>query len=146
MIKDRNDFFIGTWRLLAYWLEDENGNKTYPYGENPIGYIMYSKDGYMSVAFMENNRKLFNSDDTRGGTDEDKAIAMDSYFTYFGKYEIIDNKIYHHIEISLLPNWKGTTQERIYEIDGSRLTLSTPPLIVYGKLQKAFLVWEKDPT
>ena len=47
---------VGTWRLVSYSSKDENGNVGYPLGENAVGYIMYTSDGYMSASMSSNNR------------------------------------------------------------------------------------------
>jgi len=36
----------------------------------------------------------------------------------------------------------GVDQVRIWELEGNRLTLSTPPLLIRGAQQTAHLVWE----
>jgi hypothetical protein len=49
----------------------------------------------------------------------------------------------HHIELSLFPNWTGVTQERIVSLNGDTLRISTPPLLIKGKVQTAHLVWKR---
>jgi hypothetical protein len=108
---------------------------------------MYSEDGYMSVAFMSANRPKFASGGrggtTRGGKTEEKAAAADTYQSYCGKYEVQGDKVIHHIEVSLLPNWGGVDQARFFEFEGNRLLLSTPPFLVAGIQQTAHLIWER---
>jgi hypothetical protein len=82
----------------------------------------------MSVTFMSVGRPNFKSKDLRGGSIEEKVGAADTYFSYCGKYEIRGEKVVHHIEASLYPNWTGEDQERFYTFDGDQLILSTPPL------------------
>jgi hypothetical protein len=135
--------FVGTWRLLSLELRTSDGQVSYPFGQDPVGYIMYSEDGYMSVAFMSANRPLFAVGDILGGTTEEKVNAAETYISYCGRYEIQGDKVIHHIEVSLFPNWVGVHQERIFEFDGDRLSLSTPPLLVGGTEQSAYLIWER---
>jgi len=134
---------VGTWRLLSCELRTADGRVSYPFGRDPVGYIMYSEDGYMSVAFMSANRPRFAVGDILGGTTEEKVTAAETYISYCGKYEIQGNKVIHHIEVSLFPNWIGVDQERIFEFEGDRLSLSTPPLLVGGMEQSAYLIWER---
>jgi len=49
----------------------------------------------------------------------------------------------HHIEMSLFPTWTGVTQERIVSLNGDALRISTPPLLIKGKVQTAHLVWKR---
>jgi hypothetical protein len=140
MNKDR---FTGTWRLASFELRSADGQVTYPFGEEPVGYIMYNQDGFMSVTFMASERQKFASNDPQKGTVEEKSAAMDTFFSYCGRYEVQDNKVVHHIEVSLFPNWTGKKQERMYKFEGGRLKLSTPPFQVGGFEQTAHLIWER---
>jgi Lipocalin-like domain len=49
----------------------------------------------------------------------------------------------HYVELSLFPNWVGTTQERFLDLEGSTLTLSTDPVLYAGQQRRAYLVWER---
>jgi len=104
---------------------------------------MYNEQGYMSVAFMSANRAKFASGDIRGGTTDEEAAALKSYQSYCGKYEIQGQKVLHHIEVSLFPNWTGVTQERFFEFIEDKLALSTAPFLVSGTQQSAHLIWER---
>ena len=48
----------------------------------------------------------------------------------------------HYVELSLFPNWIGLSQERLVELAGNRLRLSTRPMLLDGKQQTAHLVWD----
>lgn len=137
------DQFIGTWKLISFELRSSDGQITYPFEKKPVGYIMYNQDGFMSVTFMASERPKFASNDPQKGTTEEKSSAMDTFFSYCGRYEVQDNKVVHHIEVSLFPNWTGMDQERLYEFNDNRLTLSTPPFQVGGVEQTAHLIWER---
>ncbi|MBI2304586.1 MAG: lipocalin-like domain-containing protein [Chloroflexi bacterium] len=135
--------FVGTWRLVSFELRSADGQVSYPYGQDAAGYIMYNEDGYMSVAFMSANRPKFVSGNIRGGSTEEKVAAVDTDVSYCGTYEIQGDKVIHHIEVSLFPNWIGVDKERIFAFDGDRLSLSTPPLLVDGIQQTGHLVWQR---
>ena len=135
--------FIGTWRLVSCELRSVDGQISYLFGQDTVGYIMYNEDGYMSVAIMGTKRPKFVSGDIRGGSTEEKVAAADTYLSYCGRYELQRDKVIHHIEVSLFPNWVGVDQERIYEFDRDRLLLSTPPFLVSDMQQTAHLIWER---
>ena len=137
------NLFIGTWRLISCELKNSDGEVNYPKGENAIGYIMYNHDGYMSVAFMSANRHPFESGDILGGSIREKESAIDTFFSYCGKYDVSEEYVIHHIEVSLFPNWIGTDQKRKYRFEGNRLILSTDPLIVKGQEVEGLLIWER---
>jgi lipocalin-like protein len=60
------------------------------------------------------------------------------------QYEIKDNTIIHHIDISWNEKWSGTDQVRYYKLEGNHLTLIMAPFNdpKYGKIHVR-LVWEK---
>ncbi|MGO9021709.1 MAG: lipocalin-like domain-containing protein [Syntrophobacteraceae bacterium] len=137
--------FIGTWRLVSFELRSENGQVSYPFGQDVDGYIIYSQDGYMSVAFMKAGRSNFTSRYLfADGSMEEKALAVDTYMSYCGKYEVCGDKVIHHIEVSLFPNWTGKDQQRFYRFDGDRLILSSPPVLREGIEQTAHLTWKRS--
>jgi hypothetical protein len=133
--------FLGTWRLVSVETRREDGS-LYRSGKR-TGYLIYSNDGYMSVAFMKEGRSKFKSDDIRGGSIEEKIEAFEGYVSYCGKYSVEGGRIYHDMEVSLFPNWEGDKQERFYSFQGDSLILSTPLQLVGGILLSSHLVWEK---
>ena len=135
--------FVGTWRLLSLEVRRADGQVSYPWGQDAVGYIMYSQDGYMSVAFMCANRRRFAAGDILGGTTEEKVAAAVTFVAYCGRYEILGDRVIHHIEVSFFPNWTGADQERFYSLDGDKLSLYTPPLLVGGTQGTGYLVWQR---
>jgi len=134
--------FIGTWKLVSY--ENRSGDQvTYPVGKNPVGYIMYNAEGYMAVALMASNRKRFSSIDIMGGATEEIVAAYGTYLSYCGKYAVTEARVIHHVEVSSYPNWIGQDQVRFYKFEGNKLILSTPFMILGGKQQRGYLIWER---
>ena len=138
---------IGTWRLVSWENRSvEDGQLSYPLGEDATGCIMHNEDGYMFVAIMGPNRPRFAADDLLSATEEEEARAEETYVSYCGRYDFDGDKVVHHVELSLFPNWIGGDQERLFDLRGSRLTLSTRPLLLRGIKQTAHLIWERVPT
>jgi hypothetical protein len=121
---------IGTWRLVSWENRSVDGQVSYPLGQDAGGYIMYNPDGYMFVAIMRPNRPKFVAGDLLSGSPEEKAQAAKTYVSY-------------HVELSLFPNWVGVDQERLVEVTGDRLTLSTRPILLGGIQQATRLIWER---
>ena len=133
--------FIGTWRLISVETRDENG-ELFRRGHR-TGYLLYSEQGYVSVAFMKEGRPTFASGDIRGGTIEEKITAVEGYVSYCGRFEVKGDKVVHKIEVSLFPNWIDMNQERLYEFEGDRLTLSTPLMLLGGRQLSTHVIWER---
>ena len=135
--------FVGVWRLVSYVFIDAGGTVSYPFGMEPRGYIVYTADGYMSVNMMPSGRPNFRTAELLGGSTEEKARAVDTFLSYCGTYDVQGDQVIHHVEVSLLPNWSDGDQRRFYQLDGRRLTLSTAPQLLRGKVQTPVLVWER---
>jgi hypothetical protein len=134
---------VGTWQLVSYSCKDESGNISYPLGENAVGYIMYTNDGYMSVSMASKNRPKRSSGDLTGGTKEEKIAEAETYITYCGTYEFYEDRVVHNIEMALFPNRVGSSQVRYYRIKGSRIILTTPPISIDNKPQVCTVIWER---
>jgi hypothetical protein len=135
---------VGTWRLISWETRSVDGQTvSYPFGREAVGYIMYNEDGYMSVDITRPNRESFAAGDLLSGSTEEKAHAASTYVSYCGRYELQGETVIHHVELSLFPNWVSVDQERLVELRGNRLTLSTRPNFLGGKLQTAHLIWER---
>jgi len=128
---------IGTWRLISSKLIADDGQVSYPLGQELQGMLIYLEDGHMSVQNMPADGALFQ-------TPEGKVIALETYGTYNGRYEIgSSGTVVHYIENSLFPAWNNRRQERSIKIDGDRLMLVSPPIRVEGRVQIANMVWKR---
>ena len=54
---------VGTWRLVSFELQSPDGESWYPFGSAPIGYIIYTADGYMAYQAMAANRARYRTAD-----------------------------------------------------------------------------------
>ena len=68
---------------------------------------------------------------------------MESFLAYAGRYSFLGDRVIHHVELSLFPNWVGSDQERWVELVRDRLTLSASPVLLADNQQVARLVWER---
>ena len=134
---------IGTWRLISWENRSVDGQISYPLGQDAVGYIMYNQDGYMCVAIMRPNRAPFAAGDLLSGSIQEKVHAAETYVSYCGRYEFQGDVVIHHVELSFFPNWVGVDQERLVELTGNQLILSTRPLLLGGRQQTAHLIWER---
>ena len=77
------------------------------------------------------DRPIFASDDSGAGTDAEVRAAFEGHTSYFGTYTIDPSArtVTHHVRGASYPNWMGHDQIRYYRIDGSRLVLSSPPIL-----------------
>jgi Lipocalin-like domain len=90
---------VGAWRLASW--------------ENQAA------DGRFSVTISRKGRAAFAADDLLGGTIPEKEQAMESFLAYAGRYSFLGDRVIHHMELSLFPNWIGRDQERWVELVGT---------------------------
>ncbi|WP_119067379.1 lipocalin-like domain-containing protein [Rubrobacter indicoceani] len=137
--------FTGAWNLRSMRRFGADGEVSQPYGQNPVGIIMYTPDGYMSANIMRSGRPGFPSDAYGSASPEEQGEALRSYLAYAGPFEVAsETKVIHHVTTSLIPNWTGGDQTRYYAFDDSRraLTLSTHPADDRSP-GRVVLVWER---
>ncbi len=142
-MKDLKKALVGTWRFIISELRSEDGQVVYPDGMHPVGYLIYTENGYFSVQNMHADRKKHATEDLHTGTDEEKLADYNSFFCCCGKYDVLEDSVIHHIEVCHFPNWIGIDQQRFIKFEGKQMHLSTPPLPIGGKMQTAHLIWER---
>jgi hypothetical protein len=137
---------VGAWRLVSWENQAADGQVTYPMGTDPNGYVIYAANGRFSITISRRGRAGFAAGDLLSGTAEEQVRAMEGFVAYAGRYSFDGDRVIHHVELSLFPNWVGTDQERWVELAGDRLILRASPLLLAGKPQVPRLVWERvDP-
>jgi hypothetical protein len=135
---------VGTWRLISCETRFENGDINYMFGQNPIGYLIYSEDGYMFTNIMKANRPFFSLADIIKMNQEGKMATAESFFAYCGKYKILTaDKVIHYPEIHTIPNFIGVKQERTFKLTKNRLSMNTSPEKIDDLLETTHLVWER---
>ena len=125
---------VGAWRLVSFQSRKDNGEVTYPFGEDARGTILYTSGGRFAVQLLRGARPRFEDPDQMKGTAEEIKAGFEGCIAYFGRYEFHAEAgfVIHHIEGSLFPNWEGQGLKRFCEINGDRLTLRTPPTVWGG--------------
>jgi hypothetical protein len=120
------DDLVGTWQLESWTIGySDRDDFTYPYGEDPLGLLLYSSDGWMSASIARRERSGFPADvPYRKLPDAQKSAAFSSYFHYAGRYRVAGNDVVHYVTQSLNPDFPGTEQLRHAELDGQTLVLS----------------------
>jgi hypothetical protein len=138
---------LGTWQLTSWSNKDPQGNVSYPYGKDALGYILYTPDGHMCGTLSTNHRPNFSSGDILGGgtlTDKEKlelVNAVQTYIAYCGTYDVTATTVTHHVKVSLFPNYIGTDQVRRYKFENGELVLTHDPEMMDGKLQTPEIRW-----
>jgi len=106
---------VGMWRLREFAREHQaTGEREYPMGFAPTGYILFLPEGRMAVVITGEGRKV-------PTTDQDRAGLFKSLVAYTGPYRVDGDKWITTVEVSANPASVGTEQTRAFEIGGDRL-------------------------
>ena len=70
---------VGAWALMSFVERDiETGVENHPFGEHPLGLILYTPDGYVSAQLQRPERTPFADGDLLHATPEEYAAAGSS--------------------------------------------------------------------
>ena len=109
------DIVVGSWRLVSFEREYQGtGEREYPMGRTPTGYIHFLPDGRMAVLITGEGRKA-------PATDQDRASLFNSLVAYTGPYRVDGDKWITTVDVSANPTWVGTEQTRSFRVSGDRL-------------------------
>jgi len=105
----------GIWQLVSFEREYQaGGEREFPMGKSPTGYILFLPEGRMAVVITPDGRKA-------PTTDQDRAELYNSLVAYTGKYRVDGDKWITTVDVSANPVWVGTEQTRTFRVTGNRL-------------------------
>lgn len=116
---------VGTWALHSYSSQVvETGEKRYPLGEHPSGFLTYGADCRMTAVLVRGQRSV-----PAGAvaTEAERAQLYDGLMAYAGAYSVEGDRIRHIVDVSWNQVWTGTTQLRQFALDGDTLTIKSAP-------------------
>jgi hypothetical protein len=125
---DLRQALLGTWRLVSFQSEVQ-GTLVKPFGDEPLGYLVYTADGHVFVILADRERpELFRSAAGRGPVLLDTAQPNTpfGFIGHCGTFEVRDGQAIHHYEVSFRPSVDGGAEVRSVEISDDRLILGDP--------------------
>lgn len=108
---------VGTYKLVSFTQEIDDAPQQETMGKSPRGYAIFTPTRWMNI-FTAENRKF-------GSSVEERAALWDSLVAYTGPYRLEDNKLIVSVDASKNEVWNGTQQVRYWQLEGSRLTITT---------------------
>lgn len=135
---------VGTWRLRTWSSEGDDG-VVHPMGEAPEGIVVYTADGTMITTIGRAGRPPIDGGDLLAGPVDQRLEAMTTFIAYSGTFLVEGRDVLHVVEMSLFPNWIGTTQRRHVALshDGRVLELTADPFVLRGRLSTQRLTWDR---
>jgi hypothetical protein len=143
-VKSKNQL-AGTWRLVSCVRTHADGSTSFPWGENPVGQIIYMSNKRMSAQIMRPGRSSTVPPGVDYGsskaTDQEIREAVSGYVSYFGTYSVDEEArtVSHTLEGALVPGWVGTTLLRAFLIDASGQLILTREI----PGEKDVLLWRR---
>jgi hypothetical protein len=133
--------FVGMWTLLKCVSYQTDGTVAFPYGEHPIGQLLYDRKGNMMVEIMKPGIKKFVQSNLLQGVPDEVLPAYYGFIGYYGSYKVQSdsNVVIHHIKACSFPNWVDEDQKRYYEFRNDHLILKTS---LIGSVRYE-LTWQK---
>ncbi|MGI5132887.1 lipocalin-like domain-containing protein [Pseudonocardia sp. CA-107938] len=139
---------VGAWELVGYEVPAAPPPQRHPLGARPLGQLVYTADGYMAVHYMAGERPLLAAENWRTASDGERLAAVATYGGYSGRYEWLGDRVAHHVDASIYPNWIGTTLVRNAVLDGDLLVLRATvddPAPEPGRPPAPVLRWRRRP-
>jgi hypothetical protein len=133
--------FLGSWSLVSLHDTLPSAEVQKPFGESPMGLILYQADGHMSAQLSVARPKRLVSEDPLCASADEAANAWQTYFGYWGTFQVDADKgvVLHRVEGCSFPNWIGAEQVRHFRFDGAdRLILEAQSGSV-----RSNLIWQR---
>ena len=117
--------FIGAWKLVSHEVAPPSGAATRPYGDHPLGLIIYSWDGRMSAQLMDPDPPAFEDADPAKAETAEAQRTWRSYVGYWGSFQVNEEAatVTHHVDGCWFRNGIGQDLVRRYTFSGDRLIL-----------------------
>jgi hypothetical protein len=116
----------GVWKMTS-WMRHEiaSGKETKLFGEQPGGYLIYSKGGHFMWTGFKNQRPKPAAAEP---TDAERLALFKTMYAYDGTYKVEGGKIVDNVEVAWNEGWVGTKFIiDKYEVSDKTLTMVSAP-------------------
>lgn len=136
--------FAGTWSLVAVENANADGSKTQPYGESPVGLLVFTNEGDYAIQILKSVRPKVAANDKNKATNEENTSLVQGNNSHFGTYTVDMRRrtITFNVKHAFYPNWEGTAQVRSYTLEGNTLSYIVTNTTNGGSIT-AKVVWMK---
>src|SRR5262249_50652045 len=134
---------IGTWRQLSGTMVEDGGSEQKSnLSAAPNGYVNFSADGRLILLSTDSARK---APAGQVPTAAEAEALYRSLIAYAGTYKVESNMVTYDLDVSWNQSWTGTKQVRSWEVNGARLTVTTPKIVnpLTGKQSVFKLTFQK---
>ena len=135
---------LGTWQLVSVeGAITGQAKPALPYGQHPLGYLMYQADGHMCAELTNGDAPPWR--DPAKATDAQKIAHYESFIAYCGTFKLdaANSTVYHYPTVAWSPSYLGSTQPRPFRMEGDKLIITATKGLPDPKMEKMVLVWQR---
>jgi len=129
-----SETIVGCWQMVEAWNIDDpkkRDQKTYPWGQPPLGYWVYDPAGNVSVQISINpplslvDLSTQNWWDVQPIVQSSMVASFDNYLAYFGTYTVdyAKGSVTHNVVTDVLRAYTGTAQQRNFKFENGDLVI-----------------------
>src|SRR5262245_2213587 len=139
-IRNSREALIGQWNLVSLTAE-QDGRSFRPFGENPVGILIFDGEGRYATQVMRADLPKFSGQNRMRGTPEENHAIVAGCIAYHGTYALrAPGVIDMHITACSYPNFNGVDQTRTFVIEGDEMRYHNPTTS-FGAV--ATLIWKR---
>ena len=114
----------GSWSLTRNVVTRTDGTRTDVFGTDPKGIALFSPDGYFAVVNTKASLPKFAAGNRMQGTAAENQAVVQGSIALYGTYSVdpSTNTLSLNINSSTWPSWTGTSQKRVYVLNGDELS------------------------
>ncbi len=122
-VNAQNSKLTGVWTLVSVENINADSSRTYPYGNAPVGQLIFEAGGNYSVQILKADRPAIASGNKNTATAEENTALVQGGNSHFGNYVINekDHSITFKVAHAFFPNWEGRDLTSIYTLSGDVL-------------------------
>jgi hypothetical protein len=126
---------VGAWDFVVAEVTAPDGKKSFPFGENPKGMLIFTADGRFTQIHVAGDVPKIASNNRLTGTPEEYAAIMRRSLSVFGTYTVDEAKktVTYNIISSSYPNWEGEAQTRVIDKLTADEFVNTNPNVAGGR-------------
>ena len=142
--QDAKTQFIGTWSLETVVNTNADGHKTWPYGKNPDGLLVFTAGNEYAIQILKPGRPKVVANNKNRTTPEENAALVQGSNSHYGTYTVdtTNHTITFNVKHAFYPNWEGAKQVRSYTLEKGVLTYIVTNT-TQGRSATAKVVWKR---
>jgi hypothetical protein len=124
------DGIVGAWTLVSVVSEQKDGSRGEPFGPNPKGIIIFSRDGHFSLFQSQAELPRLAANDRARATPEEALTVVRDSIAYYGTYAVDEagKSLSVRLDGSTYANLLGGLEQRriINSLTATELKFSNP--------------------